>query len=179
MQTEIPSPACRLYSSAVIGNASVSFGSIWLVFANSWAEQKAHVSLGPSKNPHWGGLEGRSPPNTIRTRRHARRVRKPCAARFPCAFPRPRLRRRGNVSWQQRPAQPAFVDKLRKGPPPLPASPQKCSQFIDTRNLAAQGVTASALIPSPARGCPQFSGARPHSALPSTRALSRICRPAD
>ena len=28
-------------------------------------------------------LEGQSPPNAIRTRRHARRVRKPCAARFP------------------------------------------------------------------------------------------------
>ena len=34
------------------------------------------------RNPLWGGLEGRSPPNAIRTRRHARRVRKPCAVRF-------------------------------------------------------------------------------------------------
>ena len=34
------------------------------------------------RNPLWGGLEGRSPPNAIRTRRHARRVRKPCAAKF-------------------------------------------------------------------------------------------------
>ena len=42
-----------------------------------------------------GGLEGRSPPNTIRTRRHVRRVRKPCAARFPCAFPRPRPQAQG------------------------------------------------------------------------------------
>ena len=30
----------------------------------------------------WGGLEGFGPPNAIRTRRHARRVREPCAARF-------------------------------------------------------------------------------------------------
>ena len=42
-----------------------------------------------------GGLEGRSPPNTIRTRRHVRRVRKPCAARFPCTFPRPRPQAQG------------------------------------------------------------------------------------
>ena len=72
------------------------------------------------EKPHWGGLEGRSPPNGIRTRRHARRVRKPCAARFPCTFPRPRPRRRGNVSWRKRPATPAFFDKLRKGRQPLP-----------------------------------------------------------
>ena len=47
------------------------------------------------EKPLWGGLEGRSPPNTIRTRRHVRRVRKPCAARFPCTFPRPRPRAQG------------------------------------------------------------------------------------
>src|SRR5699024_3895947 len=45
--------------------------------------------------PPLGGLEGRSPPKTIRTRRHARRVRKPCAARFPCTFPRPRPQAQG------------------------------------------------------------------------------------
>ena len=67
-----------------------------------------------SQKPHGGGLEGRSPPNAIRTRRHARRVRKPCAARFPCTFPRPRLRRRGNVSCRKRPAAPAFSDKLER-----------------------------------------------------------------
>ena len=36
-----------------------------------------------------GGLEGRSPPNVIRIRRHVRRMRKPCLARFPCAVSRP------------------------------------------------------------------------------------------
>src|SRR5699024_9896019 len=36
-----------------------------------------------------GGLEGRSPPNAIRIRRHVRRIRKPCCARFPCAVSRP------------------------------------------------------------------------------------------
>ena len=35
-----------------------------------------------SDKPLWGGLEGRSPPTVIRTRRRARRVRKPCAVRF-------------------------------------------------------------------------------------------------
>ncbi len=48
-----------------------------------------------SDKPLWGGLEGRSPPNAIRTRRHVRRVRKSCAARFPCTFPRPRPQAQG------------------------------------------------------------------------------------
>ena len=37
-----------------------------------------------------GGSEGRSPPSEIRIQRHVRRIREPCAVRFPCAFPRPR-----------------------------------------------------------------------------------------
>src|SRR5699024_2250577 len=36
-----------------------------------------------------GGLEGRSPPNAIRIRRHVRRIRKPCAARSPYGGSRP------------------------------------------------------------------------------------------
>ncbi len=36
-----------------------------------------------------GGLEGRSPPNAIRIRRHVRRIRKPCCARFPCGVSLP------------------------------------------------------------------------------------------
>ena len=46
----------------------------------------------------WGGSEGRSPPNEIRIQRHVRWIRKPCAARFPCTFPRPRRRRPGRAA---------------------------------------------------------------------------------
>ena len=51
-----------------------------------------------------------SPPNEIRIQRHVRWIRKPCAARFPCTFPRPRRRRRGNVSWRKRSPQASFFD---------------------------------------------------------------------
>ena len=56
-----------------------------------------------------------SPPNEIRIQRHVRWIRKPCVARFPCAFPRPRRRRRGNVFWRKRSPQASFFDKLRRG----------------------------------------------------------------
>ena len=59
------------------------------------AKELSPFALSDRRKPHWGGLEGQSPPNAIRTRRHARRVRKPCAARFPCAFPRPRPQAQG------------------------------------------------------------------------------------
>ena len=62
---------------------------------------------------------------------------KPCAARFPCTFPRPRLRRRGNVSWRQRPAKPAFFDKLRKGlaaPSCIPAEVCAICRYADGRS---------------------------------------------
>ena len=55
-----------------------------------------------------------SPPNEIRIQRHVRWIRKPCAARFPCTFPRPRRRRRGNVSWRKRSPQASFFDRNRK-----------------------------------------------------------------
>ena len=54
-----------------------------------------------------------SPPNEIRIQRHVRWIRKPCAARFPCTFPRPRRRRRGNMSWRKRSPQASFFDTLR------------------------------------------------------------------
>ena len=59
------------------------------------AKELSPFALSDRRKPHWGGLEGQSPPNAIRTRRHARRVRKPCAARFPCTFPRPRPQAQG------------------------------------------------------------------------------------
>ena len=79
------------------------------------------------RKPLGGGLEGRSPPNTIRTRRHARRVRKPCAARFPCAFPRPRPQAQGKrvlatkagtdgLCRQTKGRRQGFVDGLSAGP---------------------------------------------------------------
>ena len=44
----------------------------------------------PQTDPfgRFGGPAG--PPSEIRIQRHVRWIRKPCAARFPCAFPRPR-----------------------------------------------------------------------------------------
>ena len=49
----------------------------------------------------------------FRIQRHVRWIRKPCAARFPCTFPRPRRRRRGNVFWRKRPPQADFFDKMK------------------------------------------------------------------
>ena len=113
------------------------------------------------EKPHWGGLEGRSPPNTIRTRRHARRVRKPCAARFPCTFPRPRPRRRGNVSWRKRPATPAFFDKLRKGRQPLPVP------------------SAAAACTPPRSGCRPLSPKNPIGEVWRAEALQLPSEPGD
>ena len=100
------------------------------------------------EKPLWGGLEGRSPPNTIRTRRHVRRVRKPCAARFPCTFPRPRPRRRGNVSWRKRPAAPAFFDKLRGTAVCRPSKKFLSHRSILPRVAGSQPAAAPAAGPS-------------------------------
>ena len=100
------------------------------------------------EKPLWGGLEGRSPPKTIRTRRHVRRVRKPCAARFPCTFPRPRPRRRGNVSWRKRPAAPAFFDKLRGTAVCRPSKKFLSHRSILPRVAGSQPAAAPAAGPS-------------------------------
>ena len=66
-----------------------------------------------------GGLEGRSPPNAIRIRRHVRRIRKPCCARFPCAVSRPgapRGREGNSVKIRKRTPQADFFDTLQ---PPI------------------------------------------------------------
>ena len=68
--------------------------------------RQERLQAASAQKPLGGGLEGRSPPNAIRTRRHARRVRKPCAAYhtsagmqegaaspFPCHPQRRRVRR--------------------------------------------------------------------------------------
>ena len=65
-----------------------------------------------------GGLEGRSPPNAIRIRRHVRRIRKPCTARFPCAVSRPgapRGREGNSVKIRKRTPQADFFDTLTGG----------------------------------------------------------------
>ena len=62
-----------------------------------------------------GGLEGRSPPSTIRIRRHVRRIRKPCCARFPYAVSRPGgpSGREGNsANTRKRTPQADFFDTL-------------------------------------------------------------------
>ncbi len=70
-----------------------------------------------------GGLEGRSSPNTIRIRRHVRRIRNPCCARIPCAVSRPGVPqgREGNsAKIRKRTPQADFFDALT-GPLPAPA----------------------------------------------------------
>ena len=71
------------------------------------------------EKPLWGGLEGRSPPNTIRTRRHVRRVRKPCAARFPCTFPRPRPRAQGKRVLAEKVGAAGLFRQTEEGSAPI------------------------------------------------------------
>lgn len=54
-----------------------------------------------------GGLEGFNLPNTIRIRRHVRRIRKPCAARFSCGVSCLSVARGGEGNAAKRPKKDA------------------------------------------------------------------------
>ena len=117
------------------------------------------------EEPLGGGLEGRSPPTVIRTRRHARRVRKPCAARF-SRIDKWNTLLRGCRKGRQAPSfaiRSGGVYAARSGCKPLPLSCSGRALRAQEHDVPLRCKAAPNLA---AKDCPQSNRKRRHIVSP-------------
>ena len=110
---------CLVGTLAETADHRVSFA-----YSDAWLEDGSAITDCQKTLP--GGLEGRSPPNVIRIRRHVRRMRKPCCARFPCAVSRPGVPQGREGNSVQLSEKDAVGGLFRHTEMALPSAPSPC-----------------------------------------------------